>query len=216
MVDFELESKFVILKNPKAVQGDIMEWLGSSGYSVKKTEHVDQVDVYLDKDMRIYKSGFSLRQRFINGILHRITLKTLDRLDENGIVRIEEESKTFPELLKLVAKKVKSIYQSPVDETVINLLKNVDLLKPCVIILNHREKCIVTKGENECEIAFDTASSLFPVISQPFRELEIEGSKDFDKIRLYVVEKFGHGRWHAIEKSETSKFEFGLKAGGLI
>ncbi|NTU60839.1 MAG: hypothetical protein HGA95_00665 [Caldiserica bacterium] len=216
MVDFELESKFVILKNPKAIQDEVLEWIGNSGYIIKESKPVEQVDVYLDRDMQIYKSGFSLRERFVNGLMHNITLKTLDKLDDNGIARIEEEGKTFPELLKLVAKKVKSIYQSPVDETVINLINNVDQLMPSVIILNHREKCIISNGRNECEIAFDTASSLFPVISRPFRELEIEGPKDFDNIRLYVVEKYGHGRWRAIERSETSKFEFGLKAGGLI
>lgn len=216
MIDFELESKFIILKNPKAVQDDIAEWLKNSEYQVKETKQVDQVDVYLDKDLQIYKSGFSLRQRFIHGLLDKITLKTLDRLDEKCIARIEEESKTFPELLKLATKKVKSIYQDPVDETVIYLLNNTLMLKPCVIILNHREKFIVSNGKSECEIAFDTASSLFPVISQPLRELEIEGSKEYDRIRTYVVDKFGHGRWHALEKSETSKFEFGLKAGGLI
>jgi hypothetical protein len=145
-----------------------------------------------------------------------ITLKTLERLDEKGIVRIEEQSVTFPDLAKLVNKKVKSIYQSPMDEKVIELINKSELLSPVVIILNTRSKYNISCGNSNGEIAFDTATSLYPVVSKQMRELEIEGPRDFDKIREYIINEYGHGRWKAVQASTASKFEFGLKAGGLI
>lgn len=216
MVDFELESKYSILKNPKAIEESLITWVADAGFKLIDSKSINQVDVYMDKDLQIYKSGFSVRQRFVNGLPGLITLKTLERLDEKGLVRIEEQAKTFPDLAKMVTKKAKSIYQNPVDEKVIGLIENHIQLSPAVIILNSRTRYIVDNGKSKCELSFDTATSLYPVVSGQIRELEIEGSQDFDNIRMYVYEKFGHGRWKAVEKSATSKFEFGLKAGGLI
>lgn len=216
MVDFEVESKFSILKNPKAMEESLLAWVLDSGYDLVESKTINQVDVYLDKDLQIYKSGFSVRQRFVNGLPGLITLKTLERLDEKGLVRIEEQANTFPELAKMVTKKAKSIYQNPVDEKVIGLIGEHVQLSPVVIILNCRSRHIIENKKSVCEMSFDTATAIFPVISRQMRELEIEGSKDFDKIRLHVMEKYGHGRWKAVEKSAKSKFEFGLKVGGLI
>jgi inorganic triphosphatase YgiF len=216
MVAFESESKFSILKNASALQMELSDWIREQGYEVNPVKIIDQADAYLDKDLTIYRSGFSLRQRFICGQLYMITLKTLDRLDDHGLMRIEEEAKTFPELVKLVSRKLRSIYQDPADEAVLNLLSESADLRPVVILFTHREKFMVKKEKKSCEISFDTVSYLYPKTSLPIRELEIEGPRDFDNIRKHVIDKYGHGRWKTVEKSASSKFEGGLEIGGLI
>ena len=124
MVGFESESKFIIKKNPGAVQTQIMEWIATGEYSVASTKIIDQVDVYLDKDMILFNSGFSLRHRFVGSDLKKITLKTLEHFGKEGLVRIEEEADSYPELFKKVINKLRSIYQDPADEKVLGLLSD--------------------------------------------------------------------------------------------
>lgn len=216
MVGFESESKFTIFKNPKSFQDDVLANLSNLGYESSQLKVTDQVDVYLDYQMKIYKAGYSLRNRYRQSSLYMITLKTLERLDEAGNVRIEEEARTLKDLVKKLTGKLTSIYQDPVDEDVINLIKTPEALRPVLILTNHRETLEIKLGKQKCEVAFDTYAYLFPVASAPVYELEIEGSKEFDTIRDYIYKKYGHGRWQTIGLSTMSKFENGLKLGGMI
>ena len=216
MVGFESESKFTIFKNPRSFQEDVIGNLSQLGFQSSQLNVSDQVDVYLDCQMKIYNAGYSLRNRYKHSIIHMITLKSLERLDESGNVRIEEEAKTFKDLVKKLTGKLTSIYQDPVDEEVINLLKTPEILKPVLILTNHRESLEIKLGTQKCEIAFDTYAYLFPTASTPVYELEIEGSKEFDTIRDYIYKKYGHGRWQTIGLATMSKFENGLRLGGMI
>ncbi len=216
MVGFESESKFTIFKNPKSFQDDVVASISTLGYESSQLKVTDQVDVYLDCQMKIYKAGYSLRNRYRQSSLHMITLKTLERLDEAGNVRIEEEARTLKDLVKKLTGKLTSIYQDPVDEDVINLIKTPEVLSPVLILTNHREMLEIKLGKQKCEVAFDTYAYLFPTASAPVYELEIEGSKEFDTIRDYIYKKYGHGRWQTIGLTTMSKFENGLRLGGMI
>jgi len=216
VVGFESESKFTIFKNPKSFQDDVVASISTLGYESSQLKVTDQVDVYLDCQMKIYKAGYSLRNRYRQSSLHMITLKTLERLDEAGNVRIEEEARTLKDLVKKLTGKLTSIYQDPVDEDVINLIKTPEVLSPVLILTNHREMLEIKLGKQKCEVAFDTYAYLFPTASAPVYELEIEGSKEFDTIRDYIYKKYGHGRWQTIGLTTMSKFENGLRLGGMI
>lgn len=216
MVGFESESKFTIFKNPKSFQDDVAGSLPQLGFESSQLKVTDQVDVYMDFQMKIFNAGYSLRNRYRQSLLHMITLKSLERLDEAGNVRIEEEAKTLPDLVKKLTGKLTSIYQDPVDEEVIGLVKTPELLKPVLILTNHRESLEIRSGSQKCELAFDTYAYLYPVTTAPVHELEIEGPKEFDTIRSYIFNKYGHGRWQTVGLTTMSKFENGLRLGGMI
>jgi hypothetical protein len=115
-----------------------------------------------------------------------------------------------------VINKLRSIYQDPADEKVLGLLSDTSGLEPKVILSTRREKTIIKSNNQSCEVSFDTVIYLFPKITLPVREIEIEGSEEFDKIRNHISDSFEHGRWPSIERSIKSKYEHGLEIGGLI
>ncbi len=215
MVAFERESKFRILRNCKALEADVPAIMASLGlsYNVKNACHVD---VYLDFNGELHKSGYSLRQRFNGGMQERITLKTLETVDEGGRIRVEEEGATFKQVVDRVKKKLKSIYQDPADEKAIEVLSNPDKLWPVVILSKSRTDFVIESEGKVGALSIDAYVYLLPKPSETFWELEIEGGSFLEPLRELVIKKYAKGKNPVLGASHKSKFETGLTIGGAL
>lgn len=214
MIQLENESKFRILKNRKALESAVLELLNECGYGCESHKNVDQLDCYLDSGMTLYNSGYSLRHRYVEGLLKDITLKTLETLDQNAQLRMEEKGKTYDELLKRVKGKLKSIFQDPADEKAIEILSSPESLVPVVVVTKGRTVVEISKGAQKGLLAFDAYTYIIPHLAGPFFELEIEGPSFFDALRQDIIKKFGKGKSPLLGIAHESKFLFGLKHGG--
>lgn len=214
MIQLENESKFRILKNRKALESAVVELLEERGYGHESGRNVDQLDCYLDCDMALFNSGYSLRHRYVEGLLKDITLKTLETLDQNAQVRMEEKGKTYEELMKKVKGKLKSIFQDPADEKAIEILSAPDNLAPVVVVTKGRMIVEFSKGSQKGLLAFDAYTYIIPQLKGPFFELEIEGPSAFDGLRQDIIKKFGKGKNPFLGVAHKSKFLLGLANGG--
>ena len=215
MVALENESKFRVLKNRKSLELEIPSIISSLGLDFT-TDEASLVDVYLDNNLELYQAGYSLRQRFRGGLLGCITLKTLETLDSEGHLRVEEEGSTFKEVIGKVGNKLGSIFQNPSDEKAIDILSKFESLKPVVILTKSRLDFKIKQNKHEGCLSLDNYSYLLPKVFENITELEIEGGSFLDKLRQLVIKKFSNGRNPTIGPSDKSKFETGLALGGII
>jgi len=214
MVQFENESKYMVLKNKKAVEEAIGKISIELGFSLGDIRLVDQLDVYLDCNFVLKNSGYSLRNRYEGGILRKITLKTLETFDEKNHIRIEEESNTYKDLMGKVTKKLKSIFQDPADETTLKLLSEPEKLLPVVVLTKGRKTREVCCSKGCGQIAFDTYTYVFPKTSNVFSEIEVEGPVFLDPLRQAIEKKFVKNKNPTLGPSQKSKFLLGLNNGG--
>jgi hypothetical protein len=214
MIQLENESKFRILKNRKALETAVVDLLEECGYVHESGKYVDQLDCYLDCNMALFNSGYSLRHRYVEGLLKDITLKTLETLDQNAQVRMEEKGKTYDELMKKVTSKLRSIFQDPADEKAIEILSVPANLSPVVAVTKGRMIVEFSKGSQKGLLAFDSYTYIIPLLKGPFFELEIEGPSAFDALRQDIITRFGKGRNPYLGVAHKSKFLLGLANGG--
>lgn len=214
MIQLENETKFRILKNRKATESAVLELLDEQGYQRENPKNVDQLDCYLDSGLILFNSGYSLRLRYVEGLLKDITLKSLETLDQNAQVRMEEKGRTYDELLAKVKSKLKSIFQDPADEKVIEILSMPDKLSPLVVVTKGRIIIGISKENQKGLLAFDAYTYIIPILKGPFFELEIEGPSTLNPLRQAIIKKFGKGKSPCLGIAHESKFLFGLKNGG--
>ncbi|NLI40119.1 MAG: CYTH domain-containing protein [Caldisericales bacterium] len=214
MVQFENESKYMVKKNGKAVEEAIGKLSVELGFILGEPSFVDQLDVYLDHDFVLKNSGYSLRNRYEGGVLKKITLKTLETLDEKNHIRIEEESSTYKDLMGKVTKKLKSIFQDPADETALKVLSDPEKLVPVVVLTKGRKTREISCSKGCGQFAFDTYTYIFPKTSNVFKEIEIEGPSFLDSLRQAIEKKFVKNKNPALGPTKKSKFLTGLDGEG--
>lgn len=213
MVAFERESKFRILRNFKALEAELPAILTAYGFEFK-VRSASHVDVYLDYKGELHRNGYSLRKRFYGAVQNKITLKTLEKLDTSGRIRVEEEGLTFKQVVEKVKKKLKSIYQDPADEKAIEMLSNPEKLEPVVILSKSRTDYVVESKGKEGVLSIDAYVYLLPRPSETFWELEIEGGSFLRLVREHIVKKYTKGKNPVLGVVNKSKFETGLATGG--
>ncbi|MEZ4812237.1 MAG: CYTH domain-containing protein [Caldisericia bacterium] len=216
MSEYEVESKFEIIRNLSKLERIMLRLVESSGYDVLDTVTKNHIDVYLDNKLGLLESGYTLRKRY-NGIdFNNITIKSLDSVSEKNNIRIEEKGKTLTELKKKFAKKLKTINQKPEDEEVYRIVSNYENLQPICIVSKERRVIKVGTQKSFCEICIDRFSYLLPMDDGVYLELEIEGSSKFDDLRISIDNKLVSGRWPTLVPNRLSKFERGMKIGGVL
>ena len=134
MLEFEIESKFEVLRNFNKLERIISKLASVHGFEIVSSETRSHVDVYIDNKMSLLESGYTLRRRYVNSELKDITLKSIGTVDEGGIIRIEEKATQVFHIKKKLIQKLKTIYQAPKDESVYRILTQHELFKPIIII----------------------------------------------------------------------------------
>ncbi len=216
MVGVEVESKFEVVRNNLELSSIIENLAKSQGLVVKEAVECNHADVYLDEKMELCRSGYSLRKRYVNAIFSDITLKSIKHLDGEGKIRIEEKTDKISLLKKRLIHKLKTIFQTPADEEVYSILERFEHLKPLVIITKNRQVQLINSLSQSCKVCFDTYSYLLPISNDVFMEIEIEGPLQFDRFRKAVYRKLACGRWPILRQIHYSKFDRGLKIGGML
>ncbi len=216
MLEFEIESKFEVLRNFNKLERIISKLASIHGFKIVSSETRSHVDVYIDNKMSLLKSGYTLRRRYVNSELKDITLKSIGTVDEGGIIRIEEKATQVFHIKKKLIQKLKTIYQAPKDESVYQILTQHELFKPVIIITKERRVLTISKNSHFCEVCFDKFSYLLPLTNGVYIELEIEGSTLFDGFRELIDSRLVKGRWPSLKPLRISKFERGMRIGGLM
>jgi len=215
VVSVEIESKFEIVRNFERLISSAQKAVKSMDFDIGDLKIDDHIDAYYDCDFLLKNNNYTLRKRFSEGVCQMITVKTLKTLGNASNIRIEEEAKTFKILERKMKHKLLSIFQSPQDEPLLELLANPERLKPFIILVKRRFLYKLKKGNQTGEIAFDKYSYVLPAQSNPIYELEVEGSSVFNPIRMFYMKKFTQGRWPSLVPSVSNKYKRGLEIGGL-
>ena len=216
MIEYEVESKFEIIRNLSKLEKVMLRFVSALEYPVIGTETKKQIDVYLDDKLKLLESGYTLRKRY-NGIdFKNITIKSINSVSEENNIRIEEKGKTLTELKKKFSRKLKTVNQEPQDEEVYRIVSRYESLYPICIVSKERRVIKIGTNKNYCEICIDKFSYLLPMNDGVYLELEIEGSSRFDDLRVLIDKKLVLGRWPTLVPNKLSKFERGMKIGGLL
>ncbi len=216
MSEYEVESKFEIIRNFSKLERIMLRIIESSGYGVLDKATKTHIDVYLDNKLGLLESGYTLRRRYSGIDLKSITIKSLDSFSEENNMRIEEKGKTLTELKKKFEKKLKTINQKPEDEDVYRIVSNFENLQPICIVSKERRVIKIGTQKSFCEVCIDRFSYLLPMDDGVYLELEIEGSSKFDDLRIVIDNKLVSGRWPTLIPNRLSKFERGMKIGGVL
>lgn len=215
MIGVEVESKFEVVRNNSKLRNIIAHLAESQGLTVHELKECNHADVYLDDNMNLWRSGYSLRKRYKNAIFSDITLKSIIPIDGEGMIRIEEKSSRISLLKKRLIHKLKTIFQAPKDEEVYSILERFELLQPIIILSKNRQIQLIKSSSKSCEVCFDRYSYLLPASNDLYMEIEIEGPSQFDRFRKLVCRKLAGGRWPSLKPIRFSKFDRGLRIGGM-